>query len=212
MGPSSPLVPLPALERWLDRSDGSPPQDGRVITPCEKSSAERIRGIIGDLEEGAGIMSDRIEGDGSVEPEATNGTQGAGPSGSAPLQTSRPLGAVIASAVDAFRTLARKHVELARIELTEGVSVRAKGVSMIAAAVVLALFALGFAAASGSAALDLVLPAWAAHLIVAAVFVVIAAALVLVGRRAMRTAPTTLAQTQQTLKEDARWAKQQIAR
>jgi hypothetical protein len=131
-----------------------------------------------------------------------NGTQGAGPSGSPPLRPSRPLGAVIASAVDAARTLARKHVELARIEMAEGVSVRAKGLSMIAAAAVLALFALGFAAA----------PAWAAHLIVAVVFVAIAAALVLAGRRAMRTAPTTLERTQETLKEDARWARQQIAR
>lgn len=157
-------------------------------------------------------MSDRIEGDGGVAPDAVNGTQGAGPSGSPPLRPSRPLGAVIASAVDAARTLARKHVELARIEMAEGVSVRAKGLSMIAAAAVLALFALGFAAASASAALDLVLPAWAAHLIVAAVFVAIATALVLAGRRAMRTAPTTLERTQETLKEDARWARQQIAR
>jgi hypothetical protein len=64
----------------------------------------------------------------------------------------------------------------------------------------------------GSAALDLVLPRWAAHLIVAAVFVAIAGALVLAGRHAMRTAPTTPERTQETLKEDARWARQQIAR
>ena len=54
-------------------------------------------------------------------------------------------------------------------------------------------------------------PAWAAILIVAAVFVVAAAVLALVGRRAMRTAPTA-ERTKETLKEDARWAKQQIAR
>ncbi len=158
-------------------------------------------------------MSDRIEGNGGVEPNASNGAPGGGPSGSPPpFRPRRPLGAVIGSAVDGARTLVRKHVELARIEMTEAVSVRAKGAGMMAAAAVLGLFALGFAAASGSAALDLVLPAWAAHLIVSAVFVMISGALVLAGRRAMRTAPTTPEQTQKTLKEDARWARQQLAR
>jgi len=158
-------------------------------------------------------VSDRIEGNGGVGPNAANGTPGAGPSGSPqPFRPRRPLGAVIASAVDGARTLVRKHVELARIEMTEAVSVRAKGAGMMAAAAVLGLFALGFAAASGSAVLDLVLPAWAAHLIVSAVFVAIAGALVLAGRRAMRTAPTTPDRMQETLKEDARWAKQQLAR
>lgn len=157
-------------------------------------------------------MSDRIEGNGGVGPNASNGTPGAGPSGPPPLRPSRPLGAVIASVVDGARTLVRKQVELARIELTEAVSLRAKGAGMMAVAAVLGLFALGFAAASGSAALDLVLPAWAAHLIVSAVLVAIAGALVLAGRHAMRTAPTTPKRTQETLKEDARWARQQIGR
>jgi membrane protein implicated in regulation of membrane protease activity len=90
-------------------------------------------------------------------------------------------------------------------------SVRAQGAGMMAAAGVLALFALGFGAASAAAALALVMPMWAAILIVAAVFVAVAGVLVLVGRRAMRTAPA-VERTRQTLKEDARWARQQIAR
>lgn len=155
-------------------------------------------------------MSERIERNGGVGQNASNGAPGAGPTGSSGPK--RPLGAVIASAVDGARTLVRKHLELARIEMTEAVSVRAKGAGMMAAAAVLGLFALSFAAASGSAALDLVLPAWAAHLIVSGLFVAIAGALVLAGRRAMRTAPTTPDRTRETLKEDARWARQQLAR
>jgi len=157
-------------------------------------------------------VSDRIEGNGGVGPNASNGTPGAGPPGSPQFRPRRPLGAVIASAVDGARTLVRKQVELVRIEITEAVSVRAWGAGMMAVAAVLGLFALGFAAASGSAALDLVLPAWAAHLIVSAVLAAIAGALVLAGRRAMRTAPTTPERTKETLKEDARWARQQLAR
>ena len=157
-------------------------------------------------------MSDQVEGNGGVRPDAANGTPSAGPSGGPPpLRPRRPLGVVIASAIDGARSLVRKHVELARIEVAEAASVRAKGVALMAVAAVLGLYALGFAAASASAALDLVLPAWAAHLIVAAVFVAIAGALVLAGRRTIRTAPTP-ERTQETLKEDARWAKQQLAR
>ncbi len=96
--------------------------------------------------------------------------------------------------------------------MTEAVSVRAKGAGMMAGAAVMALYALGFLAAAGAVALALVLPAWAANLIVAAVFVAIAGALALIGRNAIKNAPTTPEQTQETLKEDARWARQQIAK
>lgn len=150
-------------------------------------------------------------GNGGVRPNASNGTVAPGPS-SPPAPGRRPLGTVIASAVDGVRTLVRKHVELARIEMTEAAAERAKGVGMMAAAGVFGVFALGFVAASASAALDLVLPRWAANLIVAVVFVAIAGVLVLVGRRVIRTAPSASERTQESLKEEARWAKQQLAR
>jgi Putative Actinobacterial Holin-X, holin superfamily III len=137
-------------------------------------------------------MSDRSEGTGGTGPR-------------------RPLGAVVASAVNGIGELVRKHVELARIEATEAVSVRATGVGMFAAAGAFGVFALGFVAASGSSALDLVLPRWAAQLIVAGVLALIAGVLVLVGRRAVQKAPTP-ERTQEMLREDARWARQQIAR
>ena len=166
----------------------------------------------GAREEAIETVSDPMYGDGGIGHNASNGTSGAAASGRPPRRPKRPLGAVITSAMDGTRTLVRKQVELARIEVTEAVSVRAKGAGLMAGAAVMALFALGFAAAAGSVALALVLPAWAANLIVAAVFVAIAGALALVGRNAIRNAPTTPEQTQQTLKEDARWARQQLAR
>ena len=157
-------------------------------------------------------MSDAIGGNGGVGQNASNGTPGAAASGPPPPRPKRPLGAVITSAIDGTRTLVKKQVELAKIEVTEAVSVRAKGAGMLAGAGVMALYALGFVAAAGSVALALVLPAWAANLIVAAVFVAIAGVLALVGRKAIKNAPTTPEQTQETLKEDARWARQQLAK
>ena len=124
----------------------------------------------------------------------------------------RPLGVVVASAVDEARTLFRKHVELAKLEIGAAVSVRAAGAGMMAAAGALALLALGFIAAAGAAALALVMPTWAAILIVAALLFAIAGVLVLVARRAIRTAPPLAERSRDTMTEDARWAKQQSAR
>jgi hypothetical protein len=123
----------------------------------------------------------------------------------------RPVGVVFSSIVDGVRTLFRQQLELAKIEAGEAVAVRAKGAGLMGAAGVIGLFAVGFVAAAASAALDLVLPTWAALLIVGAFFAIIMAVLLLAGRRAIRTAPTPEL-TQETLKEDARWAKQQLAR
>jgi uncharacterized membrane protein len=124
----------------------------------------------------------------------------------------RPLGVIVASVVGGFRTLARKHVELARIEAAEAASVRGQGVGMFGAAAVVAMYAVGFVAAAGAAALALVLPVWAAILIVAVLMLAVAWVLVMVGRRTLRNAPPPGERTREMLKEDARWAKQQIAR
>jgi hypothetical protein len=113
--------------------------------------------------------------------------------------------------VDGARTLVRQEVELAKIEVKEAVSAKAKGIALMVAAGVMALFAIIFLALAGAAALDLVLPRWAANLIVGGVFVLIALVLMLAARPALR-ASATPELTQQTLKEDAQWAKKQLAR
>lgn len=146
--------------------------------------------------EGRAIVSDRGESGGA----ATTSTE------------RRPVGAVMASAVAGFRALARQHLELAKIEVVEAASVRGQGVGMMAAAAVVVMYAIGFLAAAGAAALALVWPVWAAILTVAVVMIVVALALVLVGRRVIRKAPPPAVQTRETLKEDARWAKRQIER
>jgi MFS family permease len=124
----------------------------------------------------------------------------------------RPFGTVVASAVNEFRALARGHVELLKLEVSEAASVRGQGVGMMGAAVVVAMYAVGFLAAAGAAALALVAPVWAAILIVAVLLGVVAGVLILIGRRTLRTAPPPVERTRKSLKEDAQWAKQQIAR
>ena len=158
-------------------------------------------------------MNVRHENEGGPGVSDPNGASRSGPS-HPPSEggARRPFGVVVASVVDGFRTLLREHVELAKLEATEAAAVRAQGVGMMAAGGVLALFAVGFGAAAAAAALGLLMPRWAANLIVAVAFAAATGALVLVGRRAMRTAPTVADRTREILKEDARWARQQIAR
>jgi len=124
----------------------------------------------------------------------------------------RPIGQILTSVVGGFGILARKHVELAKIEAAEAVSVRGKGAGMMAGAAVVAMYAIGFLFAAGAAALALVVPVWAAILIVAVLMFLVAWVLVMLGRRTIKSAPAPAERTQEALKEDMRWAKQQIER
>jgi hypothetical protein len=76
--------------------------------------------------------------------------------GGVPGGERRPFGTVVASAVDGFRALAREHVELLKLDVSEAASVRGRGVGMIGAAIVVAMYAVGFVAAAGAAGARLV--------------------------------------------------------
>ena len=127
-------------------------------------------------------------------------------------QDRRSIGDIIRSILDHTRSLLRDEVQLAKIELTEALGAKAKGAGLLAAAGVMGLFALGFLAAAGASALDLVLPTWAAQLIVAAIFLLVTVVAALLGRGAIRAGATKPERTVETLKEDAQWAKSQIER
>lgn len=107
--------------------------------------------------------------------------------------------------------LIRQQVALAKEEMRGIAAEKATGGALLAAAAVFALFVLGFASLAGAAALDLVLPRWAALLIVAGIYLVLAVIAVLIGRNAL-AAPATPERTKQTVKEDLEWAKRKLQR
>lgn len=107
--------------------------------------------------------------------------------------------------------LIRKEVELARQEVTEGISAKLQGAAAFGAAAALGLFVLGFLLAAGAAALDLVMPLWAALLIVAGVVLVAAVIAAMFGRSRMR-ASVAPERAKRTIKEDVEWAKAQLRR
>jgi hypothetical protein len=133
------------------------------------------------------------------------------PSPSPAGNSTRPLGQVFASAIEGFRTLLRQQIELAKLELLEAIAVRTMGVGMMVGAAVLAIYAVGFVAGAIVGLLALVMPTWVANLVVALLLLAVAGVLVVLGRRTLLNA-TTGERTRDMLKEDARWAKQQIAR
>src|SRR6202011_6262498 len=100
-------------------------------------------------------------------------------------------------------------LELARAEITEKGKRAGIGIGELGAAGLAVLYALGALTACLIAALAaLGTPVWAAALIVAIVYGIVALVLYLVGRQQLqRGLPPTPERTQQTIKEDIEWAK-----
>jgi hypothetical protein len=88
--------------------------------------------------------------------------------------------------VERIRSITRLEVELALLEVKQKFSRIGAGIGMGAGAAVLALYALGFFFAGGAVALALVLPLWAALLIVGAILLLTALVLVLLARSSIR--------------------------
>jgi uncharacterized membrane protein YqjE len=105
-------------------------------------------------------------------------------------------------------TLVRQEITLATLELSEKAKAAGAGAGLLGAAAVFGIGAFGALTACFIAALALVLPAWSAALIVAAVYAIVAALVAQSGRRTLaHAAPVVPQQTTQTVKEDVEWVK-----
>ena len=120
----------------------------------------------------------------------------------------RSIAELLRDLSDQTVTLVRQELQLARVELTEKAKpVGASAVSFGGTAV-FGLGAFGAATAFLIAALALVVATWAAALIVAIAYGLIAFVLVQNGKRKLREAePPLVPQTTQTIKDDIAWAK-----
>jgi len=121
----------------------------------------------------------------------------------------RSLGEIIGSVTQDITTLVRQELDLAKTELKQEVSKAGKGAGLLGGAGLAGYFVLLFVSLTGMFALDLALPLWASALIVTGVWAVVATILALVGKKAIKESNPQLPRTQQTLKEDASWARAQ---
>ncbi len=165
----------------------------------ERREEETVEVQFGD--DGGGAPRVGMPPPGTAPPDASASTDGG-----------RSTGPLLRSIAADISTLVSKQIELAKQEVGEMVGARAKAIGVFGAAAVLGLFVVGFLGMAGAEALDLVLPRWAAMLIVAAVFGVLAAVAIVLARGWLRTGASKPELTQESLKEDVQWAKQQLKR
>lgn len=119
----------------------------------------------------------------------------------------RATASLVKDVISGTQSLVRQELELAKHELVEGISAKGQAAGMAAAAGMLGLYVLGFLGLAGGAALTLVLPTWAAWLIVAGVFLLVLVVLLLMARSRANSAPLGLVETPKRVKEDLAWAK-----
>jgi hypothetical protein len=123
----------------------------------------------------------------------------------------RSIGELLRQLSEQTTRLVHQELELAKAELTHKGKQAGAGAGMFGGAGALGLAALGALTACFILALNAIMPAWLAALIVAVVYGAIAAFLALRGRDKVKQAtPLVPEQTIETVKEDVEWAKTQL--
>lgn len=127
--------------------------------------------------------------------------------------TSEPtLGELITSLSDDFTQLIRNEIRLARVETMETVSTASRGATMIGAGALVAYAGLILVLIALSILLGQALDNyWLSTLIVGAVVLIIGAVLLFSGKSAIQKVNIAPEQTIESLKEDARWVKEQVS-
>jgi uncharacterized membrane protein YqjE len=123
----------------------------------------------------------------------------------------RSLGELLKQLSEQTTRLVHQELELAKAELQQKGKQAGQGAGMFGGAGALGLAALGALTACFILALDTVMPAWLAALLVAVVDGIVAFVLVKQGQARMKKAvPPVPEQTIETVKEDVEWAKTQM--
>jgi putative superfamily III holin-X len=121
----------------------------------------------------------------------------------------RSIGQIVGDISKDMSTLIKQEMDLAKSELKQEVAKVGKGAGMFGGAGLAGWFTLFFLSFALTYLLDNWMPLELAALIVGVLWGIVAAVLALVGRKEIKEANPQLPVTQQTLKEDARWAKTQ---
>lgn len=121
----------------------------------------------------------------------------------------RSIGQIVGDISQDMSTLIKQEMDLAKSELKQEVGKVGKGAGMLGGAGLAGWFTLFFLSFALTYLLDNFLPVELAALIVAVLWGIVAAVLAMRGRKEIKAANPQLPTTQQTLKEDVKWAKTQ---
>jgi hypothetical protein len=122
----------------------------------------------------------------------------------------KSLGELFADLTRDVSNLMRQEVQLARTEISQNVVRAAKNAGLLIGAGMAAFFAAQALIACGILALAQIVAPWLAALVVALALLIVAGVLATMGIEALRKSSLTPKQTVETIREDVRWAKQQI--
>lgn len=122
-------------------------------------------------------------------------------------KSDRSIADVLKDIFSNVQEMVRSEIRLARAEMREEVSSTLSSAQMLAIGGVLGLFALGFILVAITQGLAMVMPAWAASLVMGIVLGLIGTALLMTGKQHLR-APTPN-KTIENVKENVEWMKNQ---
>lgn len=146
--------------------------------------------------------------------QATGGTTYAGggaatgPAGTETSADGRSLWELVGDIANDLTTLVKQEVELAKTEAKAEAAKAGKGVGLFGGAGIAGNLALLFLSLTLMFLLDEWMHAALAALIVTVLWLAAAGVMAMVGRKELKSMNPKLETTQQTLKEDAAWAKQ----
>jgi hypothetical protein len=124
----------------------------------------------------------------------------------------RPISGLFADLARETTNLARTEIELAKAELTEKAGQAAGGVVFLAVGGFIAYAGLLVLLAAAVLGLALVVEPWLAALIVGLVVVAIGAVVLMMGKKRLSANNLQPKRTMETLRDDKRWARSQLAR
>jgi hypothetical protein len=122
----------------------------------------------------------------------------------------RSIAALLSDLARDTSFLIRQEMALAKAEIAKAVANLGTGVGLLVAGALVAFVGLIFLCLAAVYALTLVLPNWAAALIVGGVVLALGVGLALIGKRTLSGDKLMPRRTLRSLKDDAEWAKEQV--
>lgn len=124
----------------------------------------------------------------------------------------RSSGEIVRDLLRETQHLFKQELELAKLELQEAVTARVQALVLVLVGAVFALFALGFLGVTVAVALQEVMAAWLAWLIVFGGYLLVALVALLVARARATSTPMAPERTKRSMEETKTWATQQLRR
>lgn len=125
------------------------------------------------------------------------------------LENERPIGEILQDAVNDLSAITRSEINLAKTELKSEAAELLRVAPLFAVGALLGLFALGYLLTAALLALVIVIPPWAASLVIFVLAALIGAAAVGTARSRLRAMKLKPERTVRTMKENAEWLKTQ---